>query len=197
MILFLLIGGVNHYFIILFSYWCLITTIKTAIATQQKIQNCKSGPIFINWVNFSNREKRLNQDFWWKNPILFEVSLVCTRQDMLVKASLIHPCEEPLSCAGSLHFDCHNIVMVFRYIVLKCLDHISSIFHPLGDYYTSNYLKNVAFWPRCPRCPRCPLVVRYYWPLSVAALLYFWAPRKMNFHHWDDPPALVITGDEA
>ena len=48
----------NHFFIILFSYWFLITTIKIAIATQQKIQNCKSVPIFINWGSFSNREKR-------------------------------------------------------------------------------------------------------------------------------------------
>ena len=36
MILFLLIGGVNHCFIILFSYWFSITTIKNAIAPQQK-----------------------------------------------------------------------------------------------------------------------------------------------------------------
>ena len=59
MILYLLIGRVNHYFIILFSYWFSITTIKSSIATQQKKQNCKSVPIFINWGSFSNREKRL------------------------------------------------------------------------------------------------------------------------------------------
>ena len=37
-----------------------ITTIKNTIATQQKIQNCKSVPIFINWGSFGNREKRLH-----------------------------------------------------------------------------------------------------------------------------------------
>ena len=53
------IGGVNHHFIILLSYWFSITTIKNAIVTRQKIQNCKSVPIFINWGSFSNREKKL------------------------------------------------------------------------------------------------------------------------------------------
>ena len=37
-----------------------ITTIKNTIASQQKIQNCKSVPIFINWGNVGNREKRLH-----------------------------------------------------------------------------------------------------------------------------------------
>ena len=41
------------------SYWFSITTIQNAIATQQKIQNCKSAPIFIHWGSFRNREKRL------------------------------------------------------------------------------------------------------------------------------------------
>ena len=47
-ILFLSIGSVNYYFIILLSYWFSIATIKNAIATQQKIQDCKSVPIFTN-----------------------------------------------------------------------------------------------------------------------------------------------------
>ena len=58
-ILFLLNGGVNHHFSILFSYWFSITTTRKAIFTWQKIQNCKSVPFFINWGSFSKREKRL------------------------------------------------------------------------------------------------------------------------------------------
>ena len=36
LVLFLLIGGTNHYFTILFSYWFSITTIKNAIVSNQK-----------------------------------------------------------------------------------------------------------------------------------------------------------------
>ena len=46
-ILFLLIGGVNHYFIILFSYWFSITTIKNAIATQQKKYSIANPFLFL------------------------------------------------------------------------------------------------------------------------------------------------------
>ena len=59
-ILFSMIGGVNHIFIIPFSYWYSITTNKNAIVSRHKIQNCKSVPMFINQGSLSSRDKRLS-----------------------------------------------------------------------------------------------------------------------------------------
>ena len=55
-ILFLLIGGRTHYFIILFTYWFSITTMKNAIEPTKKKRNCQSIPIFIGVVLVGRRD---------------------------------------------------------------------------------------------------------------------------------------------
>ena len=64
MILSLLLGGVNHHFIILCTYWFSITTIKNTSVTRQKIQNCKSVQIlFSGGVSVIGR-----RDYVWLCP---------------------------------------------------------------------------------------------------------------------------------
>ena len=49
---------------------------KNAIATQSKIQNCKSVPTFINWGSFSNREKRLSMNSRL-SMCMFKINHIC------------------------------------------------------------------------------------------------------------------------
>ena len=143
----------------------------------------------------------INHDFWWKNPI--------TCWNMLVEASLIHPCEEP---KGSVWL----VPCIWMIIKLSlCSDtwflRVLNIFNPLnpflGDQKKHPTIEKILCFlfkilmvidicglftfqmtiaVRFCRTKRTavPATARYYWPLSVATLLYFWAPRTLKSTTW-------------